>query len=179
MQTIISLYFFTSSEVDAGYESYLEDTDKKALIKYHFNFLKNKLGIILSRSLLIPYISFPQKIAYKNDSFKSVLLKEMMEWTPDQEVSIIGEGMGWKRECYTLMSHDHNMQFFRGKRSLNSLINSDLQSICKILLLWKCFQLFGNFHCPWRPHELGNKKRHQGWRDILTFNFRVLHSHFV
>lgn len=79
--------------MDAGYESYLEDTDKKTLIKYHLIFLKNKLGIILSRSL-IPFISFPPKIAYKNDSFKSVFLKETMEWTPDQEVSIIGEVVG-------------------------------------------------------------------------------------
>lgn len=32
-QTVITLYFFTSSGVDAAYESYLEDPVKKIIIK--------------------------------------------------------------------------------------------------------------------------------------------------
>lgn len=77
-----------------------------------------------------------------------------------------------KGNMYNLILHKHSMQFIRGKRSLNFLVSSDSQSLfLKSLLICKCFQLLGNFCCPWRPHELGKWEDVQGLLEYTNLQF--------
>lgn len=125
--------------------------------KIPFQFLKiirellwaDKHLIFFSQTVIVP----------KGGYFKSVFMKGTME---------SGRKTLWKektkskgKEVLCLMSHDQpHHAVLEGKHckfSNQFWVRIRLQN----LTIWKCFQLLGNTHWPWRSYELGNKKRHR------------------
>ena len=76
-----------------------------------------------------------------------------------------------KRKLYTLILHKHSMQFIRGNRSLNFLVNSDSQSLFLKSLLICVFNSLEIFAVHEDPMNWGNEKMYKGCWSTLTFNF--------
>lgn len=72
------------------------------------------------------------------------------------------------------------VQFIRRKSIVNSLINSDSQSVCKILLPENVFNSLEIFIGLEDPVLWGIRRAPEAEEGgILTLNFRVLHLHFI